>query len=327
MQINNYDEDIEKYGVIIGISDYEGDEHDLNCPAKSAIAFYNELLDKEDWLKDNIYLLINESAKKDKILDALDWLKSKTESNDIVIFFFAGHGTTRPDDNGDEDFDHAIVSHDLKYLLDDRLNIKLSEVESKGMYIIIDSCFSGGFNELGNGKDNDIETYEDAADYINFVFSQCRRFQNDFSETLASIDNRVIFTSSLPYSMTIEIDTPLHGWIDVSSGLPKAIESEKTTAEGISKYVKNWWLGIPSISTYIILMLLFHLVPSFDVIEYFVYILSGGLLTPIPIPMIIDSYNGKLTIIGDEPVNFGDNMNFYDYIATNNNFIFRTFKK
>jgi hypothetical protein len=299
---------IEKFAIIIGISDYEGDEYDLNCPARSANDFYNELLANDGWVKNNIYLLINESAKKSNILDALDSLQTKTDKNDIVIFFFAGHGTTRPDDNGDEDFDHAIISYDLENILDDKLDIELSEIESKGMYIIIDSCFSGGFNELGGMKTNDIETYDDAADYINCVFEQCREFRDDFSEPLASIDNRVIFTSSLPYAMTIEIDTPLHGWIDVSSGLPKSIQSGEKTAEDISKFVKNWWLSIPSISSYIVLMLLFHLVPPFDIIEALVYLISGGILTPIPIPLIIDSYDGKLTIIGNEPVSYGDNI-------------------
>ena len=56
-----------------------------------------------------------ENAYLSDFEDGFAWLRDNARSNDLVLFFYSGHGTTLPDDDGDEDGgeDEALVPYDL----------------------------------------------------------------------------------------------------------------------------------------------------------------------------------------------------------------------
>jgi uncharacterized caspase-like protein len=75
-------------------------------------------------------------------------LAAKESSNDLFLFYFAGHGSYTPDqppiDEADG-FDEYILTHDQEKILDDELVNMLEILDAKKIVVIIDACFSGGF--------------------------------------------------------------------------------------------------------------------------------------------------------------------------------------
>ncbi len=93
-----------------------------------------------------IVKLTDAEASRDRILRELDWLVNNNKSGDSIVFFFAGHGTTQPDADGDEPIppDEAICTFD-DIILDDELNAIFRKVNSKvNVEVILDCCYSAG---------------------------------------------------------------------------------------------------------------------------------------------------------------------------------------
>ena len=97
-----------------------------------------------------------ENAYRSDFEDGFAWLRDHASSNDLVLFFYSGHGTTLPDDDGDEDGDEdeALVPYDLakeenindpsKYIRDDQLKTWFDSLNAGAIVTVFDSCFSGG---------------------------------------------------------------------------------------------------------------------------------------------------------------------------------------
>jgi tetratricopeptide (TPR) repeat protein len=79
--------------LLIGISNYQYVK-DLGYAARDAQAFYAFLRSPAGGSVDsiNIRLLTDSGAKNDAITEGLTWLLEKSQPNDEVIFYFAGHG-------------------------------------------------------------------------------------------------------------------------------------------------------------------------------------------------------------------------------------------
>lgn len=83
------------YGLIIGISDYKDDKiKDLKYSDRDAAEFYKFLTSEAGGKVDssNIKLLINENATTSNIYTAKKWLENKAKKDDLVYFYFSGHG-------------------------------------------------------------------------------------------------------------------------------------------------------------------------------------------------------------------------------------------
>lgn len=148
------DPNIDKWAVLIGISDYRGKRNDLLYCDDDAVDMYNYLID-QGYPKGNIKLLLDGDAKAKGIMKAIDWLNSWEGVDSEVVFFYSGHGSTYDGYNdGDAEYtDEAIVSADLYLILDGQLEQKFSEFSSTKISITFDSCFSGGMDELTiNGR-------------------------------------------------------------------------------------------------------------------------------------------------------------------------------
>jgi hypothetical protein len=145
---------VDKWAVIIGISDYKGTAYDLRYCDDDARDMYNYLLSK-GYPKGNIKLLLDRAATASAIMSAIDWLNSKEGPNSEVVFFYSGHGSTYDgyNDGDDEYTDEAIVSTDLYLILDGQLRQKFSTFSSLKISFTFDSCFSGGMGDLqGSGR-------------------------------------------------------------------------------------------------------------------------------------------------------------------------------
>ena len=78
------------YLVAVGVSDYPGNNKDLRVPANDAATVryvYSKNSNAES------VLLTNSDATKSAVLSKLRSTFAKATDNDIIVFFFSGHGT------------------------------------------------------------------------------------------------------------------------------------------------------------------------------------------------------------------------------------------
>ncbi len=136
--------------LCVGVDKYANPRYNLNGCVMDAAIMSGILQDHYDFSGDDVRLLINERATKQGIMDRLGWLCSDTSSGDVLVFFYAGHGSQVRDRNGDELEDHLdeiLCPHDLNWsdpLTDDILNMYFKKVNKDvNLTVIFDCCHSG----------------------------------------------------------------------------------------------------------------------------------------------------------------------------------------
>ena len=123
----------ERWALLVGVAKYEyGD----TAPYADNDAYdFRDVLIHHGWQEDHIKVLTNERATEKNITDALKWIDSMEDEDDIVIYFHAAHGS-----------DHYICTYEyyggfMSYELDAMLHW----LGSKNILAIIDCCYSGGW--------------------------------------------------------------------------------------------------------------------------------------------------------------------------------------
>jgi hypothetical protein len=120
------------------------------------------LLDSPLWTTDHIHVLKGEEATMKNLIKGLLWLIRKEDRNDMCVVYITTHGFPLKDENGeivdlppkdeDDNVDEVLIMHEgfeewYGNIWDDLLNFFLSILQSKGVCLIVDSCYSGGFND------------------------------------------------------------------------------------------------------------------------------------------------------------------------------------
>lgn len=101
-------------------------------------------------------------ATRAGILAALDLAIEQSARGDVLVFQFAGHGTTLRDASGDEaggdspGLDEALCPYDFtegQFIIDDDLGAVFTRATEKGVHLtsFIDCCHSGTISRLGVG--------------------------------------------------------------------------------------------------------------------------------------------------------------------------------
>ncbi len=141
----------EYYAVIVGIEEYKGfDTPTQEYLDETATAFYETLLQSDNWKEENIKFLLNENATKENIHDAITvWLADKENENDIVVIYHAGHGwKTKPKNRMYGNayiFTHnsSGVGYGPDKITDKEYDSWLDELDSKNIAVILENCYSG----------------------------------------------------------------------------------------------------------------------------------------------------------------------------------------
>lgn len=114
--------------VAVGIADYPGSANDLTLPANDAKSM--------EWLyKKNsnavTSLLLDNDATRSAILNAIRTTFKYASTDDIIVFFFSGHG-----------YKGGFMAYDgsLGY---DEVREAMNESQCKNKMIFADACFSG----------------------------------------------------------------------------------------------------------------------------------------------------------------------------------------
>jgi hypothetical protein len=142
----------DKYAIIIGISDYPGDDADLEYCDDDAQDMYDALTTLYGYNSSNIHLVLNMTASFDVIRDAISDIESREVAGDEVVFFFSGHGANGvADDRDKERMDEAIVAHNgssLVAIWDGQLKDWFAGFNTTRIIFIFDSCLAGGMTDL-----------------------------------------------------------------------------------------------------------------------------------------------------------------------------------
>lgn len=120
------------YLVSVGIADYSGFPQKISslslttADAKTIVDLYSKNASVE------YSILLDSKATKDRILRAIKKVFNKASREDIVVFFFSGHG-----------YPGGFCAYDgnLGY---DEVRKAMSESESKNKMMFVDACRSGG---------------------------------------------------------------------------------------------------------------------------------------------------------------------------------------
>lgn len=151
------------YAVVVGVSDYKGEELDLKFAAKDAVDIGNALdASTKKFLntdsKEHVFIYkINTEAGRDKfpeknsIKEAFTDIAGKAQPNDILLFFFAGHGVIEAEKNQfyflTADASGITVREALKDvgISTDELTewIKPQIMKAQKRILIFDACNSG----------------------------------------------------------------------------------------------------------------------------------------------------------------------------------------
>jgi hypothetical protein len=124
---------------------------------------YNVLLDSPQWQEDHIHKITATDATGIRLIQELNWLIQNVDNDDMVIVYLTTHGSPLNDENGNpvdlppkdeaDGADEILAMYDFfdnpyAFIWDDLLNFYLNQLKSKGLCLIVDSCYSGGFNDV-----------------------------------------------------------------------------------------------------------------------------------------------------------------------------------
>ena len=127
------------YLVAVGVSDYPGTDKDLRLPANDAATvqyIYSKNSNAES------VLLTNSNATKSAVLSKLRSTFAKASENDIIVFFFSGHGSKG-----------AFCAYDAQ-LPYSEIRQAMASSKAKNKMIFADACFSG---KMRQGRKNTAE--------------------------------------------------------------------------------------------------------------------------------------------------------------------------
>lgn len=118
------------------------------------------------WQASNIHTLKGTQVILQNLIKELLWLRKNSRSEDYVLVYITTHGgqlkknglpwdiPPKDEQDGTDEFLVMYNGFDKWYgiIWDDLLNFFLSIIKCKGMCLIIDSCYSGGFNDNPIGR-------------------------------------------------------------------------------------------------------------------------------------------------------------------------------
>lgn len=129
------------FALAVGINDYPGSASDL----RGAVADARDMtaaLALFGVPNFNVEVLLDDQASAPRISSALQRLEEQTGADDTVVLFFAGH-VRKADPQGE-----SFVAADGNALPDWYLAQQLEGLRSRKVWIVMATCYGGGFTEL-----------------------------------------------------------------------------------------------------------------------------------------------------------------------------------
>lgn len=145
------------YLVSVGIADYPGTANDLTLPAKDAqtITWLYSKNSNMQYCK-----LLNSEATRYNVISAMNKVFAMAGTNDIVVFFFSGHG-----------YQGGFCTYDGNLNYDD-IRKSMAKSKCKNKMIFADACFSGKMRSNGNNSSQTAITSAKKANVMLFLSSR-----------------------------------------------------------------------------------------------------------------------------------------------------------
>ena len=155
--------------------------------------FYNVLLDSPQWKEDNIHKITASDATRSRLLQELVWLSKNADEDDMVIVYLTTHGSPLIDLEGNyidippkdeaDGADEMLIMYEgfdvwHEFIWDDLLNLYLNKINSKGLCLIVDSCYSGGFNDISVDNSDTIPAFESFSRMCNIYNKVLKLYKN-----------------------------------------------------------------------------------------------------------------------------------------------------
>ncbi|KAI7741299.1 hypothetical protein M8C21_009366 [Ambrosia artemisiifolia] len=165
--VNQYQLDLQqpsyrgrKRAVLCGIT-YNGHKKKLEASVHNVRSMQQLLINKLGFPSASILVLTEEESDRSRIPTkrniqaALQWLVRGCQPGDSLMFYYAGHATQIPDEDGDEidGYDEALCPLDYRVagsILDDEINATIVAPLPHGvtLHCVVDTCFSGTLLDL-----------------------------------------------------------------------------------------------------------------------------------------------------------------------------------
>ena len=158
---------INKYALVIGISDYEGWQNDLQYCDDDANDWKN-FLQGQGY---TVTTLIDSQATSANIEAELNNLINLEDGDDYVVLTYSGHGANDPT------YGSCIISQDLYYMTHGLFEQYFSNAESQHIFVTFDACEIGDFQGLvtsyrvGAFGSNNQYSYDGTSSMQNGVFT------------------------------------------------------------------------------------------------------------------------------------------------------------
>lgn len=159
--------DVNKYALVIGISDYEGTSSDLQYCDDDAQDWKN-FLQGQGY---SVTMLTDNQATANNIIDAINDLIATEDGDDYVVMAYSGHGSEMTG------YGSCIVSHDLYGIDHGYVESLFTGAESSHIFFSFDACVIGDFqglvtnNRVGAFASNNRNSYDGDSSMQNGVFT------------------------------------------------------------------------------------------------------------------------------------------------------------
>ena len=145
--------------VAVGVY-YNNPEQNRESMLYAIDDLHSSLLNSPNWQADHIHTLKGSQATTLNLIRELIWLILNEDSDDYSLVYITTHGgpltkngaawDMPPKDESDGDDEVLAMYYGFErydHVTDDMLNFFFKLLKSKGLCVIIDSCFSGGFDD------------------------------------------------------------------------------------------------------------------------------------------------------------------------------------
>ena len=156
-------EQTEYWALLFAVGVYKNNPHQNRPSMLRAVDDLEEvLLNSPQWQSDHIHKVTASEATGRRLIQELMWLIKNEDKDDMSLIYLTTHGTPLKSPRGypidlpprdeDDGADEILVMYEgfdkwYAFIWDDLLNFFLSLLQSQGVCLIVDSCYSGGFND------------------------------------------------------------------------------------------------------------------------------------------------------------------------------------
>lgn len=158
----------DRHALLVGIEAYARQRGwpALRGPRADVEAMRSTLVDLMEFPAEQVRILLDEEATRAGIVSAFEAMIERAAPDDLVVFYFSGHGSQLPDEQADEldGFDETLIPFDSRDasgapndLRDDELRrlIRLANEKTSRVTLVFDCCSSGTVVRAGGARDGE----------------------------------------------------------------------------------------------------------------------------------------------------------------------------